>query len=179
MSRATKCPDIDMTVHRRYRLKALRIHTNPVVTAGFLLGFFLLVGFLFVLPTTSSGDEHEGGDSEKQLCDDYWNPQDCEGDTPTPTSQPTESTPTRTPRPTTIDCNGPFHPSCFITTPIPTPEPTPDPTPDDTDDGDDEDDGETDPDPPPRPPAPTGLSGEAVCDTEECDVSLTWNRRSG
>ena len=49
---------------------------------------------------------------------------------PQPTTAPTQCTNphecTQLPRrePTPIDCNGPFHPSCFTATPIPTPDPT-------------------------------------------------------
>ena len=46
------------------------------------------------------------------------NPHECTR----PTAEPT-------PSPTPIDCNGPFHPSCFTTTPSPTPEPTTRPPP--------------------------------------------------
>ena len=164
-------------------MRIFRIHPNPFVTTGFLLAFFLLVGFLYGFPTISSGDEHEGGDSAKQLCDDYWNPQDCEGGPtlppPEPTEAPTQPTPEPTPAPTPeptdpMNC-GPTHSeSCWGSTPTPTPTPRPTTTATATATAT-----------PTRPPilnpyiAPRGLTGNSNnCDDATCDITLSWDSNS-
>lgn len=45
-------------------MKALRIHPNPFVTAGFLVAFCMLLAFLYGLPMlTSMADEREDEDA--------------------------------------------------------------------------------------------------------------------
>ena len=164
-------------------MKALRIHPNPFVTAGFLVAFCMLLAFLYGLPMlTSQADEGEDEDaSAKSLECDFFpeqcdcNPIYCTPPAPTQCPNPHEctrptATPIATPEPTR-DCNGPFHPSCFTATPSPTPDPTtPPPTTRPT----------ATSTPLRPPPAPTGLSGTAInCDDEHCDVKFTWSEKSG
>ena len=111
-------------------MNILRIHPSPFVTAGFLLAFLLLVAFLYGLPMLTSSADDKGDDvGVRDDCDDLFFVEDCGTETGRPTQttpEPTTATTTpatQTPSPTEIDCNGPFHPSCFTITP--TPEPTP------------------------------------------------------
>ena len=165
-------------------MRIFRIHPSPFVTTGFLLAFVLLVGFLYGFPMmVSQADDNgeTGSEGERSLeCD--FNPQSCACNVqycqppPSPTcTNPHECTQS-TPEPTPIDCNGPFHPSCFTATPIPTPEPTtPPPTTPPP----------TTPPPTTRPPilnpyiAPTRLTGNSNnCDDATCDITLSWDSNS-
>ena len=123
-------------------MKALKIHPNPFVTAGFLVACCMLLAFLYGFPMlTSQADEGEDEDASGQSLECDYNPQPRACDVryctpaPTPTPRPPGChyddiedrlyCPTPTPPPTTpppIDCEeNPSHRSCR--TPTPTTQP--------------------------------------------------------